>query len=346
MHKKQRKPRHAANTDPSITVPVLVSHGFVCLMLVLALVFLFALSVLSIILTVFGGANTDSPVYATTRVIPVCIGIAIWIIICIVLRRLDRVPSVKTVSIVALVSGFALSALWVFISNSGPTYDSLALSCAAFQLPGNRVPSSLGEEWAQYARDVWGLTMGADLTQYSYMGRFPFQIPYILLLWLCELIAGDGFGILAQLINAVSVGFTMFFVCKLSYEYSKSEFATLLSFGICLAFIPLVLFATFIYGNLICLPWGLAAWLLCLRALRDGAKPRRRLVLLLIASALIAVSILAKSTMNILGCHRTSCTLIGAYGDHACSHRGSYGYETARITAEARMGGDGHRWRL
>ncbi|MBR3225737.1 MAG: hypothetical protein IKF78_10515 [Atopobiaceae bacterium] len=147
----------------------------------------------------------------------------------------------------------------------------------------------------------WGIGWDAGTTHNAYMGRFPFQVPYMLVLYACQQLAGENFAILAQLINAVSNGACFYLLCRIAYELTENDFVAFLTLGLALAFSPIVIYAAFIYGNLIAIPLILGAWLLSLKCGKQSEElgKKKKFFILLLASILVCVSILIKSTMNV-----------------------------------------------
>lgn len=283
-----------------------ISKLFSTFILVIGILFLMLLSISSVILTVYSYYPPASgPVFSTAPMVPVVIGVMIWIATSLFLARTKRLPRHTHCAVVASLMIGVLCALWVFVSDSGPTYDSLDISCGAFALNPSLIPSSFSDEWLSAGKYAWGMGWEKGTTHLSYLGRFPHQIPYLLVVYVCQQIAGEHFVLLSQLLNAFSNGVSTWLICMIVWELSNSRCAVFLASGLLLLFCPFILFSTFIYGNLVCLPWALGAWLCCIKALGDGSKsennkvPCKPLVFLLLAGILLSFAILMKSTMNI-----------------------------------------------
>ena len=262
--------------------------------LVIGAAFLGCLSIFVSLVTVLKD-KTVSLAYVPS----VLAGLAVWTVLVMLVASLGKVPDERRTARIGFVIGLIMSIVWVLVSNSGPTYDSINLSAAALAFWGDApMPTCFDEEWLQSGGNSWGMGWTDTPNYASYMGRFPFQIPFMLILLVCQKVAGENFGLMYQLINAFANGVTFYLICRIAYELSSDDRASLVALGISVAFAPLTLFATFIYGNTLSFPWALGAWLLCLR-MSNSSPTWKRLATLVAAGVCIGISTLVKSTMNI-----------------------------------------------
>lgn len=257
-----------------------------------------ALSITTVLVSVT--FKPEETIYSVTYLFPVVLGVIVWFAGAVALYALNMLPSYRTSAWIAFFVGLILSVLWVFIANCGPAYDSWDLSAAAVALFGRENVPYAQRNWVVAGFNSWGFDYSGDLLpQEAYLGRFPFQVPFVMLLHACQMVAGDNFALFFQCINALANGATFYLVCAISFELSKSRLASFVALGLCALAVSLIGYSTFIYGNLLSHPWVLGAWYACLVGMRKGSSTARRVVLFCVAGVLLAVSSLIKSTMTI-----------------------------------------------
>lgn len=181
----------------------------------------------------------------------------------------------------ALIWGLCFSVVWILIANVKPMWDSQDLVYASDFLRGIH---------NNYTISKW-------VGNSAYLARFPFNTSIVALLYFCYLIAGENQILLFELMSCVACAFTMFLTVKLTDELFKKRLATVISTILVTTFMPLILYCTFVYGNIICLPFALGAILMQVRAIKNtpGTKPFRKYFFF--SYFLIACSIFFKSTM-------------------------------------------------
>lgn len=311
-HKAMRQDAQAAPTNQSQTaeaatgaverVCAWASGAFTTLILFAATVLFAGLSVSSAVLTVQGrDFSMTWATISTYNAIPVIVGLVLWCAVAVWVVRRQTVPGHRRIALIGFWISFLLSLAWIFISCSGPARDSYDVSGAAWAMLGDEIVPESMKSWAAHGRFVWGIEMPESMpSSESYLGRNPHQLLLVAMLELCQLVAGTGFAQLFQVLNAFVNGATWFVLIELAYELCRDDRAAVLALGICALFNPIVLYATFIYGNSLALLLDLLAWWLTLRALREGVSTRTQMLQLLGASALLALGALVKQTMVIV----------------------------------------------
>lgn len=197
-------------------------------------------------------------------------------------KKLEKINP-ATIAKVAFFWGLIASLIWVFIADAFPMWDSYDLVRAAEAIIGNRGPEQLSK-WAPG----------------SYMERYPYQTPIMLLFAACMLFAGSNYILFFEFLNCLACGLTMYLIVKYTHLIFKNKTTTAISAILVMLFAPLIIYATFIYGNLICLPFALGCLILQKKALDEKTtKKRVWLIIASIISGAIAV-ILKKPTLIIV----------------------------------------------
>lgn len=197
--------------------------------------------------------NTVQVVFAPYIIIGILIFFAVLLIPA--LRQKISKLSLKKVLIIVLVWSAVASVSWVFISNVQPVWDSLDLTYAAEYLNGSADPHAVGK---------WSTG--------TYVDHFPFQIPLVMFIAFLQHIAGDGYLIVFQLLNCVACVVTIYFVVRLTELFFKNRTATAFSGLLAMLFLPLFFYCTFIYGNVLCLPFVFATWYYQKKAIDSKSK--------------------------------------------------------------------------
>lgn len=247
------------------------------------IVFAVALTLLTFLLTTKIAACTNENMEVTFAPY-IVIAVLLFVIIISIKPIFSRFKKInpETIARIAFLWGLVMSVLWIFIANVLPMWDSQDLVYAAEALNMTPEPLSMGK-WAPG----------------SYMERYPYQVPIALLLVICMKIAGSNYVIFFELLNCVACAFTMYFTIKYTHLIFKNKTATTVSAILVMLFAPLILYSTFVYGNLLCLPFGLGCLILQKKAL--DAETTKRRVLLIIASIIMgAIAVLFKSPMLIV----------------------------------------------
>ena len=172
----------------------------------------------------------------------VLIGVSVFIVFLVspLFKKIKTVSHVKLARAL-LVYGLIVSLLWVIIANVLPMADSACIVKAAEYLNGDLNPEAVSQ-WSQG----------------GYLHRYPYQTPLVLFFLLCIRIAGANSVLLFELFNCITCAISMFLIVKYTYQISKNNSAAILSGIIVALFFPLVLYCTFIYGDIISIPFVLA----------------------------------------------------------------------------------------
>ena len=263
-----------------------LSRFFSKAILCVGIIFLAILTIITFVFTTYISdySRSTMPIKFAPYIIIGLISFFVILMIKPLMKRLEKINVKKLAYIVFFVSLIA-SILWVFIAGVFPMWDSLDVINAA---------GIVSEHPSAIALEKWSTGAG------SYMERFPFQTPVVLLVLFCMYLAGKNFLIFFQLLNCLSCAASLYFIVKLTDALFKNKKATLISALLCLLFFPMVLYCTFIYGNTICMPFAIAAWYLQKLAI-DNVENRRKFIKYLLLSILCAViSAFFKSTMIIV----------------------------------------------
>ncbi len=242
-------------------------------------------SLLSIFTTIFTVAQNEDyngsfEVYFAPTVI---IGIIAVIVVFSIKPIQDLLLKINTHIFARFVFfwGLIVSLLWIFIANVLPMWDSMDLVSAANALNGTPDDFS-GSYWA----DGW------------YLERYPYQIPIVLLITVCMKIAGSNFIILFEVINCFACALTMYLIVKLTHELFRKKEVTIMSGLLAMFFIPIVLYCTFIYGNIICLPLILAGFFFQKHSM-DASSTRSAVLFAILSAVCLALGAFFKSSMLI-----------------------------------------------
>lgn len=187
------------------------------------------------------------------------------------LRRIGR----SRLYLLLILYAFFASLLWVFIADVWPEWDSRALVDSAQSLED---PSSM----------VWWQDGG-------YIERFPYQIPMILILYVCRLVAGSQMVLFFEVLNCIAAATVAYLVVRITEVASRSANATCIAVLITVMTLPIYFYATFIYGNGICMPFCLGAFLMQMKGFSSNS-PRRHIL----AAVLACIGVLIKSSMMLV----------------------------------------------
>lgn len=229
----------------------------------------------------------------------IAFGIIIFTILLAVrpVRRFFNNINLKFLYKCVFIWGLVMSVSWIFIADVLPMWDSMDLVYAADwinQNTGGVTASWFNNEMAQpIAAGKWSAG--------SYMERYPYQTPIAMLIFLCMKFAGSNFIVFFEILNCLACAFTMYFIVKYTHELFKNKTATSISALLIMLFAPLILYCTFIYGNVLCLPFAIA----CLYFEKRGLdlalskKSSEHKHIIYIAASIIcgAISVILKSPM-------------------------------------------------
>lgn len=219
-----------------------LSGIFISVIVALGILFSGVISLLSLFLTTDDSSYRDAPM--TIKLAPsILVGIAVFIIFFVSPLR-KKVFSLKYSSVARLlfIYGLLASVLWVIIANVLPMWDSASIVSAAQFLDHSRSAEAVSQ-WSEG----------------GYLQRFPHQTPLVLFFYLCIKIAGSNSVLLFEFLNCVACAISMYLIVRYTYLISRNNSAAVLSGVLVALFLPIILYCTFIYGDIICLPFVLGS---------------------------------------------------------------------------------------
>ena len=129
----------------------------------------------------------------------------------------------------------------------------------------------------------------------EYLYRYPFQLGFTALLEGIYRIFGVRNFVAFQMVNIVCIMVILKALQLITWELFHDEKIRRMETVLSMACLPLFLFATFIYGDIMGWCFGICAVYFVIRYLKDGGKRR-----LISASLLLCVGVIVKSNINIL----------------------------------------------
>ena len=246
---------------------------------VLGLIFLSLVTLLSFFLTSDDSSYRDSPI--TVKFAPfIFIGILLFLLIIVSpIYKKIKIINYKKIAKFIFIYCLIFSIVWVIVANVLPMWDSWSIVNAAEYLNHNQSVDAV-TQWSQG----------------DYLQRFPYQTPLVLVFYFCIKIAGPNSVLFFEFINCLACAITAFLLVKYTYQLSKNNSASVLSGIFIILFLPLLLYCTFIYGDIICLPFLVASFYLQSLAL-SSKKPKISYVVWSIILGII--SVLLKPSMFI-----------------------------------------------
>ena len=182
--------------------------------------------------------------------------------------------STKRMTCIACGWAFLLSSFFVLLFRCGVVCDSGFLSNFAVQfMQGNYTAFAKGE----------------------YLHHYPFQLGMIALLELLYRLFGVENYLSFQFLNVIAIACIIFLLNLITEELFEEERVCKLEAVISFGMLPLYLFATFIYGDIIGMAFGIGAIYYGIRYLKE-----ERIKHLLIAGALFMPAVVVKSNIYVL----------------------------------------------
>lgn len=129
----------------------------------------------------------------------------------------------------------------------------------------------------------------------EYLYRYSFQTGMTALLEIIYRIFGVENFIVFQMINSVSILMIIYMLNRITWELSEDEEAVRLEAGLSMGMLPLFLFSTFVYGDIIGWAFGVCSIYFVIRYLKTD-----KWTYILKAAVLLAVGVVVKSNINIL----------------------------------------------
>ena len=243
----------------------------------------------SLLFTTFYPSYTEQAEYLTNASWPVIILSAAAIVVVALLSRLhvlERI-GVKLLSWILGCYMIVMSMAWAIASNTFPAWDSADLILAARQLGSDDM----------FMWNGW------------YMERYPYQMPYVMIIRLLTHISGvDNVYIALEFLNALCSGAAALLLVRFACQLFGNK-AAVMSGLFSFFFLPLFLYSTFAYGNLPSFPFAIAALLWQAKFMKTG-KWRY----MVCAAPSITISILLKSTMIVVLIAMCLVLLVSAIG--------------------------------
>ena len=197
-------------------------------------------------------------------------------------RRINERSLALVLAAYALVVGMA----WALIADVWPEWDSSAIFDAA---------KAFGEEGSTFYQPG------------RYVERFPYQMPYILLVHYVDVLIGHRY-VAMEGINALATAWMYYLLVMLAKELFQKRHITNICAVLLFCYLPPLFFTTFAYPNVIAFAFCVFAMVCQVRALKamvldrsgelSGRKYRRTVVVNIIGCALgAAMGYLFKSSM-------------------------------------------------
>ena len=206
-------------------------------------------------------------------------------------RFLAEVPRPVLLSFIA-VYALALSLAWIYAAKATQGFDSLDL------INASELDATSG--WWSHA---------------GYIERYPFQVPFTLVLSGLRGLFGAGVDVAFQVVNCLAISVTAMLIVMLSEQIAPAHMGAVRAAAVVLVavFPPLYLYATFVYGNLISLPFALGAFSVQIHGFRTS-----RMRFHVLSAVLAVVAVLLKSSMLLVLVALSVVWLVGAL-----KHRGA-----------------------
>ncbi len=218
----------------------------------------------------------------------VLIGIIVFILIIFIppVRHFFKKLPLKYWFAIAFFVPLLVSLVWIFISAALPAFDSLSLVYSARHLNGTS-DSFIASAWEEG----------------GYMAMFPYQTPLSLILLLCMKISASNYILFFQVLNCFAYACSCFLLVKITHSWFKNSSTTILAALLCVLFMPPLIFCTFIYGDILALPFLLLGLLLQKHIMDNwgNTKSKRKLIFFFLVYILsCSIGILIKPALLIL----------------------------------------------
>ena len=189
----------------------------------------------------------------------------------------------KRIQPIVLLAFFLLLLSWVLVTQEKPRADmEICLAVAKQILNGDFSAFQPG--------------MNIYLPPYQgYMVAYPFQLGFVLLCALISSVCGSANFLIIQIINAICVVLTVYYLYRITCVYQDSTASRLLTLLFTIVFLPLSLSLPIVYGNLIGLLLSIIAFYNQLFYLKE-----RKLRFAFASIVCIAVAVLIKTNELIL----------------------------------------------
>ncbi len=215
----------------------------------------------------------------------IVISAAIFFIIAL-LRKRELINKLRVRYVAAAVFAYVFVAglIWVHVTHAWPEWDPVYLfSAAQYYADPNRTPVVCGVDTSELS---WIVCPGGYLT------RFPFQFPLLSLMRFLVIVFGPNAYTAFEVLNVLCAAITGVLIAYYVNLLFRNKNVTILSLLFYAAFLPMIFYATFAYGNTLCLPFVFGALIFHAKNIRSGSW--RDAIQSLIC---IFFAILLKSTM-------------------------------------------------
>ena len=194
----------------------------------------------------------------------IAISAAIFFIIAF-LRKRELINKLRIRYVAAAVFAYVFVAglIWVHVTHAWPEWDPAYLfSAAQYYADPNRTPVVCGVDTSELS---WIVCPGGYLT------RFPFQFPLLSLMRFLVIVFGPNAYTAFEVLNVLCAAITGVLIAYYVNLLFRNKNVTILSLLFYAAFLPMIFYATFAYGNTLCLPFVFGALIFHAKNIRGGS---------------------------------------------------------------------------
>lgn len=194
----------------------------------------------------------------------IVISAAVFFIIAL-LRKRELINKLRVRYVAAAVFAYVFVAglIWVHVTHAWPEWDPVYLfSAAQYYADPNRTPVVCGVDTSELS---WIVCPGGYLT------RFPFQFPLLSLMRFLVIVFGSNAYTAFEVLNVLCAAITGVLIAYYVNLLFRNKNVTILSLLFYAAFLPMIFYATFAYGNTLCLPFVFGALIFHAKNIRGGS---------------------------------------------------------------------------
>lgn len=194
----------------------------------------------------------------------IVISAAVFFIIAL-LRKRELINKFRVRYVAAAVFAYVFVAglIWVHVTHAWPEWDPVYLfSAAQYYADPNRTPVVCGVDTSELS---WIVCPGGYLT------RFPFQFPLLCLMRFLVIVFGPNAYTAFEVLNVLCAAITGVLIAYYVNLLFRNKNVTILSLLFYAAFLPMIFYATFAYGNTLCLPFVFGALIFHAKNIRGGS---------------------------------------------------------------------------
>lgn len=194
----------------------------------------------------------------------IAISAAIFFIIALLRKReLINKLRIRYVAVAVFAYVFVAGLIWVHVTHAWPEWDPAYLfSAAQYYADPNRTPVVCGVDTSELS---WIVCPGGYLT------RFPFQFPLLCLMRFLVIVFGPNAYTAFEVLNVLCAAITGVLIAYYVNLLFRNKNVTILSLLFYAAFLPMIFYATFAYGNTLCLPFVFGALIFHAKNIRGGS---------------------------------------------------------------------------